>query len=259
MNLFEVIILGIVEGLTEFLPISSTGHLILTSNFLHLENTEFLKTFNVFIQIGAISAILKLYFRELLTRKKWLIELGVGFLPLGIMGLLFGSKIREALFSPILVCISLIVGGLFLIYLDSFYEKQRGYKRLKLIDHVKIGFFQCLALIPGFSRSTSCLVGAMATGTPKKEAIKLTFLYGLPSLYAASLYSVYKLDLRSITSTEYLYLFVGAITAFITSYFTVRFFLSFLEKKVFRFLGIYRIILAIVLLVLNSFSLINFY
>lgn len=249
MDFLDVIILGIVEGITEFLPVSSTGHLILTSNFLTIENQEFLKTFNIFIQFGAISSILKIYLDEIWSRKKWVLELAVGFIPLALVGFFFGEKIRDLLFNPLTVCISLIVGGFFLMYLDRYYAKTTSFReKITYKDHFMIGLFQCLAIFPGFSRSTSCLVGGMARNLDKKEAIKVSFLYGLPALYAASFYSLLKLDWQTVGEKEIWFLIVGTIIAFISSYFTVKLFLKFLEKKVLSFFGIYRIILAVIIL-----------
>lgn len=254
MDLFDVIFLGIVEGITEFLPISSTGHLILTSSFLNIENQEFLKTFNIFIQIGAISSILKIYLDEILNRKKWIIELAIGFIPIALVGLLFGEKVRDLLFNPLTVCICLFIGGFFLIYLDRYYAKRTDFKKeITFKDHLLIGLVQCLAIFPGFSRSTSCLVGGMVANVDKKESIKISFLYGLPALYAASFYSLLKLDFKTVGSEEILFLLLGTIVSFISSYFTVKFFLKFLEKKVFSFFGIYRIILAVIILGVEYF------
>jgi len=254
MDLFDVIFLGIVEGITEFLPISSTGHLILTSSFLNIENQEFLKTFNIFIQIGAISSILKIYLDEILSRKKWIVELAIGFIPLALVGLFFGEKIRDFLFNPLSVCISLFVGGFFLIYMDRYYAKTTTFKKeITFKDHLKVGLWQCLAIFPGFSRSTSCLVGGMAGNIDKKEAIKISFLYGLPALYAASFYSLLKLDFKTVTGEEIWFLILGTLVAFVSSYFTVKLFLKFLEKKVFSFFGIYRIILAVIILGVEYF------
>lgn len=252
MNFWDVLILGIVEGVTEFLPVSSTGHLILTSNFLNIENQEFLKTFNVFIQLGAISSILKIYLSEILQRKKWIVELAIGFLPIAFIGFFFGETIRDVLFNTLTVCIFLILGGVFLIILDSFYSKPREYReKITFKDHFIIGLIQCLAILPGFSRSTSCLVGGMVRNIDKKQSIKISFLYGLPALYAAGFYSLLKLDWQTIDSQEVWWLILGTIISFITSYYVVKLFLKFLEKKVLSFFGYYRIALAVVILIIE--------
>lgn len=252
MDFWDVLILGIVEGVTEFLPVSSTGHLILTSSFMNIENQEFLKTFNVFIQLGAISSILKIYFSEIMKRKKWILELAIGFLPVAFIGFFFGDAIRDFLFNIMTVCIFLIVGGVFLIAMDHYYSKPREYRTtITLKDHLIIGIIQCLAILPGFSRSTSCLVGGMVRNIDKKDSIKITFLYGLPALYAAGFYSLLKLDWQTIDNQEVWWLILGTIISFITSYYVVKLFLKFLEKKVLSFFGYYRIALAIVILIIE--------
>ena len=252
MDFWDVLILGLVEGVTEFLPVSSTGHLILTSSFLNIENHDFLKTFDVFIQLGAISSILKIYLSEILQRRKWILELAIGFLPVAFIGFFFGDAIRDFLFNTVTVCIFLIVGGIFLIILDRFYSKPREYRQtITFKDHFLIGLIQCLAILPGFSRSTSCLVGGMARNIDKKDSIKISFLYGLPALYAAAFYSLLKLDWQTIESQEVWWLILGTIISFISSYYVVKLFLKFLEKKVLSFFGYYRIILAIIILIIE--------
>ena len=251
MDFISAIILGIVEGLTEFLPISSTGHLILASELLGIEQDTFHKTFEVVIQLGAILAVLFVFLKKLFTEgiSLW-IKLILGFLPAGALGFLLYPYIKN-LFSPIVVSIMLIVGGVAFIVIELLYKDKNHTAKSTLDISYKnafiIGFFQALAMIPGTSRSGSTIIGGLLLGCDRKTAAEFSFLLALPTMIVASLYSIYKshevLNMDNLTI-----LLVGFIAAFFSALLAVKVFLKFISRFNFIPFGVYRIILGIVFL-----------
>lgn len=245
MTFFESIILGVVEGLTEFLPISSTGHLIFASSLLNLPFSEFLKTFEIVIQLGAILAVVVLYWRTLLVDWQAIKRIAVAFIPTAILGLLAYDYVKDVLLeSPLIVARSLIVGGAMIIAFEFFHRghhhKEEGVDKIPLWQCALIGVFQALAMIPGVSRSGATIIGGLALGVPRKTIVEFSFLLAVPTMLAAS-----GLDLLK-TSAEFAgreagLLAVGFIIAFATAILAIKFFLSFIQRHSFSYFGWYRI------------------
>lgn len=251
MNIIDVIILGIIEGITEFLPVSSTGHMILASAAMRMEETEFLKTFEIVIQLGAILAIVLLYAPRFLSDFKIYIKLIVAFIPTGVIGLLAYSTIKEYLFSPVVVAISLIIGGIVLIVLDNMIEKRKScYQDVHDIptkNAIGIGLFQCLAMIPGTSRSAATIIGGLVNGFNKKQAAEFSFLLAVPTMVAASGYDLLK-SYETINSSNLVSLGIGFAVAFVSAWFAVKLFVKAIEKYGFRYFGYYRILVGVLFL-----------
>ncbi len=253
MNLIQAIIIAIVEGLTEFLPVSSTGHMILTSAALQMNNTEFLKTFEISIQIGAIMAIVLMYIKRFFRGFEIYKKLIVAFIPTALVGFLAYSFIKNYLFSPLIVSVSLIIGGIVLIVID---KKVIG--RVTQYDEVEnmsvkhaffIGLIQCISMIPGVSRAAATIVGGVFNGLNKKQATEFSFLLAVPTMLAATGYDLLKTPLV-FTSHEIILLMAGLITAFIFAWIAVKLFLVLVEKFGFAYFGWYRIVIGLLFLVL---------
>lgn len=251
MDILSAIILGIVEGLTEFLPVSSTGHLILTSELLGIQQDTFHKTFEVVIQLGSILAVLFIFLEKLFKEglSLW-IKLILGFLPAGILGFLFYPYIKD-LFSPIVVSIMLILGGIVFIIIELLFKDKERYIKSTLDIAYKqafiIGFFQALAMIPGTSRSGSTIIGGLLLGCDRKTAAEFSFLLALPTMIMASGYSLYK-SYDVLTFDNIAILIVGFVVAFLSALFAVKMFVKFISRFSFIPFGIYRIFLGIVFL-----------
>jgi undecaprenyl-diphosphatase len=244
MTYFEIFILSLIEGLTEFIPVSSTGHLILAGHFLNLEPSEFLKAFDVIIQFGAILAVVYLYREQFLKVDfHFYKKLILGFIPAGIIGFLAKDKIADLMESSTVVAWALILGGLFLVFADQLFKKSNR-TEVTIMDSVKIGFFQCLALIPGVSRSAATIVGAQTLGFSKEKAAEFSFFLAVPTMAAATLYKLWKIR-HSIQSEQLLHLSIGVVLSFIFAVLAIRFFITLVKKYGFRWFGIYRIILGV--------------
>lgn len=251
MSIIEVIILAFVEGLTEFIPVSSTGHLILVSHFLKIEPTEFTKAFDVIIQFGAIFAVVYLYYKKLRWDLEFYKKLFVAFLPAAFVGFLIKDKIDLLLESTTVVAWALIVGGVLMIALDSLI-KGKNNDDPSLKSSLMIGFFQCLAMIPGVSRSASTIIGGQVVGLTREKAAEFSFLLAIPTLGAATAYKAWKI--RSIIQSDQLFhLGLGVFLSFIFSLLAIKFFISFVNRYGFRAFGVYRIIIgALVLLFVHD-------
>ena len=257
MNFIQSIILGIVEGLTEFLPVSSTGHMILASYLLKIQENEFLKTFEIVIQIGAILAIVALYARRFLTSFTIYLKLIVAFIPTGIIGLLAYKIIKTYLFSPLVVSISLVVGGIVLILIDR--KVEQGESQWEDVENISyrnaffIGLIQCFSMVPGVSRAAATIIGGVFNGFDKRQAAEFSFLLAVPTMFAASGYDLLKTDLV-FTHDNLILLATGLVVAFITAWIAVKAFLIILKRYGFRHFGYYRIIIGIVFLLIFYFS-----
>jgi len=251
MNFYDVLIIGIIEGLTEFLPISSTGHMILAEALLKLQNPEFLKTFTISIQIGAILAIVFLYARRFLTDLLLYKKLAAAFIPTSIIGFLLYKVIKNYLFNPIVVSLALVIGGIILILLDKrIVTTSKQFADLDDIPYKNaffIGLFQSISMIPGVSRAAATIIGGIFNGYNKKQAMEFSFLLAVPTMIAASGYDLLKTPAH-LASAEWMMLGVGGLTAFISAWLAVKLFVWFVEKYGFTFFGYYRIILGIVFL-----------
>jgi undecaprenyl-diphosphatase len=251
MEFLEVLILGLIEGATEFVPVSSTGHMILASYLMKLENTDFLKTFEVVIQLGAILAIVGLYKERFLNSFTIYLKLLVAFIPTGIIGLLAYSTIKYYLFSPLVVAVSLIAGGVVLILLDKKVEgRESAWVDLEKISYKNafyIGLIQCFSMIPGVSRAAATIIGGAFNGFNKKQAAEFSFLLAVPTMFAASGYDLLKTNM-AFSQENILMLLAGMVVAFIAAWIAVKIFLKLLQQFGFKQFGYYRIAIGLVFL-----------
>ena len=272
MTTFETIIIAIVEGLTEFLPVSSTGHMIITQNLLGVESTEFVKAFTFIIQFGAILSVVVLYWKRFfqLNRtpapegasplKKFLHKydfywkLFVTFIPAAVLGLLFSDMIDAMLESVTVVAITLILGGIFMLFCDKIFNK--GSEETKLTEKRAfwIGMFQCISMIPGVSRSMATIVGGMAQKLTRKAAAEFSFFLAVPTMFAATLFKMLKIFMEpngmEILQENLGTLIVGNVVAFIVAMLAIKFFISFVTKYGFKAFGWYRIIVGAIILIM---------
>ncbi len=249
MSILHSIILGIVEGITEFLPISSTAHLILTSKILQIEESDFLKSFEIIIQTGAILAVIVYYFKKLLDIEV-IKRLIVGFIPTGIIGLTV-YKIVKAYFlgNTTIVLSSLMIGGVIMILMEKFYfknkkEKETEVKNISYVKCLMIGLFQAIAVVPGVSRSAATIIGGMSLGISRKTIVEFSFLLAVPTIMAASILDIYK-NFDSFHAVDVSVLSIGFVASFISAIFAIKFLLSYVRKHDFTMFGIYRIVLVI--------------
>lgn len=243
MNALMALILGFVEGMTEFLPVSSTGHLILASNALGIPNDDFLKLFEIVIQCGAILAVIFIYWKELVQDRSYFIKLSVAFFPTGVLGLLLHGIVKKYLFSPMVVCSSLLIGGIVLLFLENLTAKVPTRKQ-SYVHLFFLGVFQCLAFIPGVSRSAATILGGRLLGATREEAVKFSFLLAIPTILSASAYSLLKVK-QPITGDQAVYLLIGLVSSFVFGFISVKVFLKWLNHQTFILCGIYRIVFAV--------------
>ena len=253
MSILEVIILAIVEGITEFLPISSTGHMIIVSTLLGIQHDPFVKVFEVCIQLGAILAVVVLYFKRFFKDLNFYYKLFVGFLPTGILGLLLKSKIDQLLENVQVVAISLLAGGIVLLFVDSLFASDEKTDKTE-VDYKTafwIGLIQAISMIPGVSRSASTIIGGLAQKLTRKTAAEFSFFLAVPTMFAAtgkSLLDEHELIMDSLDKVWLLLL--GNAIAFVVAYLAMNSFVTYLNKHGFRVFGIYRIILGLTILIL---------
>ena len=249
MNLFEVFILSIIEGITEFLPVSSTGHLILTTTILKIPQTDFVKSFEIIIQLGAILAVFVLYLKLLWINKKLWLYLITGFLPSDVIGLLLYKFIKEYLIgNQMVTVITLICGGIILLFLEKLINFKQNKFDFTDIDFKKsfiIGIFQALSIIPGVSRSAASIIGGMFLGLTKKTASEFSFLLAIPTMIGATVLDLIETDFN-YSRNETGLLLAGVFLSFISALFGIKFLIKFVQKHSFAPFGIYRIILGIV-------------
>lgn len=254
MDLLNSLILGTVEGITEFLPISSTAHLIIVSKFLNIPQTEFLKFFEVFIQSGAILAVVFMYLKYAIKNPEILKRVAVSFVPTAIVGFLLHRIIKEVFFeSADLITGSLFLVGLIFILIEYLIKKKkillsRSLKDLSWVDAVIVGFGQSLAVVPGVSRAGIVMLTMMAKGFRRDESAVYSFLLAVPTILAASVYDLLKTDMGLILdSNNFPFLLVGFLTSFVTAYVSVTWLIGFIKRKTLIGFGIYRIILSLTL------------
>lgn len=254
MNIFQALILAVVEGISEFLPISSTGHLILVSRLLSIPQTEFVKSFEIIIQFGAILAVVVLYWRRFLTDTRSLSRVLIAFVPTMVVGLVLYKFIKTFLLeNTFIVSVSLIVGGLLIIFLEWFYKSKKFHiNKISDVSPIKsaiIGLGQALAVVPGVSRSASTILTGLFLGLDRKTAAEFSFFLAVPTMAAASVLDLSKSS-WGFSANEWLVLGVGFVSAFVTALFAVKWFISFVQKHSFTPFAIYRIIVGLLFLVL---------
>ena len=279
MNVFETIVIAIVEGLTEFLPVSSTGHMIIAQNLLGVESTDFVKAFTFIIQFGAILSVLVLYWKRFFqlnrtpvpegtsTLKRFLHKydfywkLFIAFLPAAVFGLLFSDAIDAMLERVEVVAVTLVLGGVFMLFCDRIFNK--GSEKTVLTEKraFMVGLFQCISMIPGVSRSMATIVGGMSQKLTRKAAAEFSFFLAVPTMFAATMFKMLKLFMdpagMEIITNNMGTLLIGNIVAFIVALLAIKFFISFVTKYGFKAFGWYRMVVggAILLLLFTGHNL----
>lgn len=284
LSIFDTIVLAIIEGLTEFLPVSSTGHMIITQGLLGVKSTEFVKAFTVIIQFGAILSVVCLYWKRFFNVNKltplteeekrqltvgektkfytkrflkkydfyW--KLLVGFIPAAIFGLLLNKHIDALLESVNVVATMLVIGGIFMVFTDKIFKNQTQDTELTDKKAFKIGLYQCIAMIPGVSRSMATIMGGMAQKLSRKHAAEFSFFLAVPTMFAATCYKMLKLYLSGgveLITENTTSLILGNVIAFIVAMFAIKFFINFITKYGFKAFGYYRIVVGLAILILS--------
>lgn len=274
MTYIQAIILGIIEGITEFLPVSSTGHLIVSSTLMGIDKENFVKLFEIVIQLGAILSVIVVYWRRFFPLNHWkfYLKLIVAVIPALILGALFANKINDFLESSSIVALMLIVGGVFLLFIDKLFQRPQIEKEAQISNKngFVIGIWQCLAMIPGTSRSAASIIGGMQQKLNRKIATEFSFFLAVPTMCAATGYKIMKAMkdspgmLKDVHNLKLL--LVGNIVAFLVAIIAIKFFISIVQKFGFKFFGWYRIIVGIIIVILlakgimvdDKFHLFNF-
>lgn len=255
MNILEAIILAIIEGLTEFLPISSTGHMIIASSVMGIASETFTKTFMVSIQLGAILSVVAFYWKRFSQSVDFYFKLLVAFVPSAIFGLLLGSFIDQVFERVDVVGFALLIGGVVLLFVDGWFKGNEdsiegtvGYKQAFMI-----GMFQCLAiLLPGLSRSAATIIGGLTQNLKRKTAAEFSFFLAVPTMFGAAAFKLFKFfgNGESLTLSEVKHLLLGNAVAFVVAWIAIRWFITFLNKHGFKIFGFYRILLGSIILIL---------
>lgn len=258
MSIFEAVVIAIVEGLTEFLPVSSTGHMIIASAAFGIAKDDFTKLFEIFIQLAAIISVIILYRKKFFPLNKWnfYFKLLIAVVPALILGYLFSDKIDEIMESPMTIAIALIAGGIVLLFIDNFFKNQTidEEKNISFTRAFIIGIWQCLAMIPGVSRSASSIIGGMQQKLTRNLAAEFSFFLAVPTMAAATGYKLlkaYKETPEMFANTENLVnLAVGSVVAFLVALLAIKFFIHYLQKYGFKLFGWYRIIAGVAIIIL---------
>jgi undecaprenyl-diphosphatase len=253
MTWIEAIILAIVEGITEFLPVSSTGHMIIASAFMGIKNDPFTKVFEVAIQFGAILSVVVLYFKKFFKSFDFYFKLFVAFIPTAIIGLLLKKHIDALLENVWVVATTLLLGGIVLLFVDKWFQKNEteGEEEVTYKTGFIIGAFQCLAMIPGMSRSAATIIGGLTQKLTRKTAAEFSFFLAVPTMFAATAKSLYDEKDLILESTDKIpLLLLGNIVAFIVAMLAIKFFINILTKYGFKLFGYYRIALGTLILIL---------
>ncbi len=254
MNTLQAIILAIIEGLTEFIPVSSTGHMIIASSFFGIAHDDFTKLFTIVIQLGTIMSVVVLYFKRFFQGLDFYYKLFVAFLPAVFLGLLLSDFIDSLLENPITVAVSLIIGGFILLKVDDWFGDGEQ-TEISYLTALKIGFFQCLAMIPGVSRSGASIVGGMSQKLSRTVAAEFSFFLAIPTMLGATVkksYDYYKAGFQ-LSSEQVNFLIIGNVVGFIVALIAIKFFITYLTKHGFKIFGYYRIIAGIAVLLIHFF------
>lgn len=254
MNTLQAILLAIIEGITEFLPVSSTGHMIIASSFFGIAQDDFTKLFTIVIQLGTILSVVVLYFKRFFQSFDFYFKLFIGFIPAVIFGLLFSDAIDQLLENPITVAVSLIIGGVLLLKVDDWFGNSEETK-ISYLTAFKIGLFQCLAMIPGVSRSGASIVGGMTQKLSRTTAAEFSFFLAIPTMLGATVkksYDYYKAGFE-LTQEQVNLLIIGNIVGFIVALIAIKSFIGYLQKHGFKIFGYYRIIAGIAILLIHFF------
>ena len=256
MSFIQSIIIAIVEGITEFLPVSSTGHMILASTLMKIQENDFVKTFEIFIQLGAIMAIVMLYAKKFLQSFSIYVKLGIAFIPTAVVGYIAYDFIKGYLFNSIVVAVSLIVVGIVMVLIDQKLTTKKS--KVEVVEDISyknsffIGLIQCFSMIPGVSRAAATIIGGVFNGLDKKQATEFSFLLAVPTMIAASGYDLLKTPIN-FTSHEVVLLATGFVVAFFTAWLAVKVFLKIVENYGFKYFGYYRILVGAIFLLFFKF------
>ncbi|UYQ93290.1 undecaprenyl-diphosphate phosphatase [Chitinophaga horti] len=253
MSILEAVIIAIVEGLTEFIPVSSTGHMIIASAIMGINKDEFTKLFEVCIQLGAILAVVVLYWKKFFdfTRLQFYIRLIFAVLPALILGYLLGDYIDAALENPMVVAIMLVLGGIVLLFVDKWFNKPEidSEEKISYFQAIRIGLFQCLALLPGVSRSAATIIGGMQQKMTRSAAAEFSFFLAVPTMAAATGYKILKHhELLTSNPDNWKLLAIGNVVAFIVAMLAIKFFIGALKKYGFKMWGYYRIVVGLIII-----------
>ena len=251
MNIFEVIILAIIEGVTEFLPVSSTGHMIIASTLLGIQQDPFVKVFEVCIQLGAILAVVLLYYRHFFRDIKFYLILLTGFIPTGVLGLLLKKRIDLLLENVEVVAIALLFGGIVLVFIDRLFssDEKDDLTEVSFKTAFWIGMIQSIAMIPGVSRSAATIIGGLTQKLTRKTAAEFSFFLAVPTMFAATVKSLWDEKETILNSGDQIWaLLLGNAVAFIVAYLVMSAFVGYLNRNGFRIFGYYRIALGLTIL-----------
>lgn len=249
MNWIEAVIISIVEGITEFLPISSTGHMIITEKILGIQATDFVNTFIVSIQFGAILSVIVLYWKRFIKSFVFYYKLFVAFIPAAIVGFIIGDYIDILLDNVVIVAISLVIGGIVLIFVDNWFKNPAKKQEITYMQAFKIGCFQIIAMIPGVSRSAATIIGGLTQKLTRKNAAEFSFFLAVPTMFAASAYRLFKSH-NHITNENLGILILGNIIAFFVAMLAIKSFVTYLTKHGFKIFGYYRIVIGLIIIIL---------
>jgi undecaprenyl-diphosphatase len=254
MTIFQSIVIAVVEGITEFLPISSTGHMIITEALLGMNIDEFTKAFTVNIQFGAILSVVVLYWRRFLQSWTFYQKLFVAFLPAAVIGFLVSDFIDRMLENVLVVAITMFLGGILLLFVDKWFNKEKVNQDITYPNALKIGFWQCIAMIPGVSRSAASIIGGMQQKLSRTNAAEFSFFLAVPTMAAASGYKLLKIILHpdgvTMLKDNLTILLIGNIVAFVVAMIAIKSFITFLQKHGFKVFGWYRIVVGLILIIL---------
>ncbi|WP_417350946.1 undecaprenyl-diphosphate phosphatase [Flavobacterium alkalisoli] len=254
MDLLQAIIIAIIEGLTEYLPVSSTGHMIIASSFFGIAGDDFTKLFTIVIQLGAILAVIALYFKRFFQSVDFYLKLLVAFMPAVVLGLLLSDFIDSLLESPLTVAISLVIGGVILLKVDEWFGDSEN-TEISYGTALKIGFFQCIAMIPGVSRSGASIVGGMSQKLSRKAAAEFSFFLAVPTMFGATAkksYDYYKAGFE-LSQDQVNMLIVGNVVAFVVAMLAINTFINYLSRHGFKMFGYYRIIAGVAVILIHYF------
>lgn len=249
MSIIEAIIIAIVEGITEFLPVSSTGHMIITQELLGMEIDDFVKAFTVNIQFGAILSVVVLYWKRFFQTLHFYYKLFVAFIPAAVIGFLAGDFIDSMLENVVVVAVMLVIGGVVLLFVDKWFNKPATDQTITYPIAFKIGLFQCIAMIPGVSRSAATIIGGMTQKLDRKTAAEFSFFLAVPTMFAAAGYKLLQ-NYQTITADNIDILIIGNIVAFVVAMIAIKTFISFLTKYGFKVFGYYRILVGLAILIM---------
>jgi len=270
MNIIQSVIIAIVEGITEFLPISSTGHMIITQKLLGIEPNEFANLFTVNIQFGAILSVVVLYWKKFIeplkanhidgkplkrfsARFDFYLKLLVAFLPSAVFGLIFIDHINKLLENVVVVAVSLVAGGIILLFVDNWFKNPAKEQVLTYPQALKIGLFQVLSMVPGVSRAAATIIGGLTQRLNRKNAAEFSFFLAVPTMLAASVFELYN-NMQFISPENVKILLLGNVVAFIVALLAIKGFISFLTNHGFRIFGYYRIVVGMIILIMLAFG-----